>query len=93
MIGTVVSVPTRRRTPAGTPVTLFRLHVEPSPEDPAVSACTVPVVALGEAAEIMEITQSATVCVEGALTERRWKAVGGAQHSRFEILARRVSVL
>jgi len=48
LAGTVASAPERRRTPAGTPVLQFRLLVEPSPHDPAVTGCLVTVVAFGE---------------------------------------------
>lgn len=86
-----MSAPVRRRTPAGTPVVLFRLRVEPSPDDAAVCGCVVAVVALGE--RVAELTQGATVEVDGALTERHWKGTGGIRQSHFEILARSVSVL
>jgi primosomal replication protein N len=92
-VGTVASSPSRRRTPAGTPVVFFRLRVEPSPEDPAVCGCLVPVVALGETAGAATVAEGVAVAVEGALTERRWRGAGGVGRSRFEILARSVRVL
>lgn len=81
----------RRRTPAGTPVVLFRLRVEPSPDDPAVRGYVVPVAALGE--RVAELAEGDRVEVDGALTERRWKGSGGIRQSHFEILARSVTVL
>lgn len=87
----MASSPLRRRTPGGTPVVLFRLRVEPSPDDPAVGGCVVAVAALGE--RVADLAEGDTVEVEGALTERRWKGAGGVRQSHFEVLARAVSVL
>jgi primosomal replication protein N len=92
-VGTVASAPARRNTPAGTPVLLFRLRVEPSPEDPAVSGCLIPVVAFGEGATIARLAEGLTVEVTGSLTERRWRGAGDVRQSRYEILARSVRVL
>jgi len=89
----VASAPARRRTPAGTPLVLFRLRVEPSPHDPAVSGCLVPVVALGEQASAARVVEGVAVEVHGSLTERRWRGAGDVRQSRFEILARSVRVL
>jgi primosomal replication protein N len=93
LAGTVASAPERRCTPAGTPVLQFRLQVEPSPHDPAVSGCLVTVVALGEGAISPELVQGSAVEIVGSLTERRWRGPGAALQSRFEILARSVRVL
>jgi hypothetical protein len=68
------------------------LRVESSPEDPAVSGCSVPVVLLGDAAQ-GGLEEGALIEIEGSLTERRWKTAAGARQSHFEILARRVRVL
>ena len=92
-MGQVASTPTRRRTPAGSAVVTFRLRVEPSPADPAVSGCVVPVVVLGEGAIVAALEEGNVVEVEGSLTERRWKNAAGARQSHFEILARNVRVL
>ena len=92
-MGSVASSPTRRRTPAGSAVVLFRLRVEPSPTDPAVSGCVVPVVLLGGAGPEDGLAEGDAVEVEGSLTERRWKNAAGARQSHFEILARKVRVL
>ena len=92
-MGTVASAPSRRRTPAGTPVVFFRLRVEPSPDDPAVSGCLVPVVALGDKASATDVAEGVPVEVEGSLTERRWRGAGDVRQSRFEILARSLRVL
>jgi single-stranded DNA-binding protein len=83
----------RRRTPAGSAVVTFRLRVEPSPADPAVSGCVVPVVVLGGNASESALDEGDVVEIEGSLTERRWKSAGGVRQSHFEILARRVRVL
>ncbi len=93
LVGTVASVPERRRTPAGTPVVSFRLRVEADPENPADPGCLVPVVWLGDVAARSEMGEGRAVEVTGALTERRWKGAGGVRQSRFEVLARTVRVL
>jgi hypothetical protein len=54
----------------------FRLQVEPSPHDPAVSGCLVTVVALGEGAVSPELVQGSAVEIVGSLTERRWRELG-----------------
>ena len=64
----------------------------PSPDEPAVSGCVMPVVVFGEHT-VAEVTEGREVEVEGALTERRWRGAGGSRQSRFEILARTVRVL
>jgi primosomal replication protein N len=93
LAGTVASVPERRRTPAGTPVLQFRLQVEPSPHDPAVTGCLVTVVAFGEGAAAPPVVEGSAVEIVGSLTERRWRGPGAVRQSRFEILARTVRVL
>ena len=93
LAGTVASVPERRRTPAGTPVLQFRLQVEPSPHDPAVTGCLVTVVALGAGAAAPPVVEGSVVEIVGSLTERRWRGPGAVRQSRFEILARTVRVL
>ncbi|MGH7857799.1 MAG: single-stranded DNA-binding protein [Candidatus Binatia bacterium] len=86
LTGTVVAPPERRVTPAGTPVLSFRLRVEADPENPAVAACEIPVVVLGERDETRNLAAGGEVLVEGALTERRWKR-GGTAQSRYEVVA------
>ena len=71
----------------------FRLRVAPSPTDPAVAGCVVPVVVLGAGADQAAFDDGSVVEIEGALTERRWKTAGGARQSHFEILARKLTVL
>jgi single-stranded DNA-binding protein len=93
LTGTIASAPERRRTPAGTAVVFFRLRVEPSPDDPAVAGCLVPVVCLGNEAVHGELGEGREAVVEGSLTERRWRGAGGSARSRFEILARIVRVM
>jgi len=93
LAGTVASVPERRRTPAGTPVLQFRLLVDPSPHDPAVTGCLVTVVAFGEDAAAPPVAEGSVVEIVGSLTERRWRGPGAVRQSRFEILARTVRVL
>jgi len=88
-----VAAPERRRTPAGTPVAVFRLRVPASPDEAAVSGCVIPVVAFGEHAALVEVEEGREVEVEGSLTERRWRGPGGVRQSRFEILARTVRLL
>ena len=71
----------------------FRLRVEPSPSDPAVSGCMVPVAVLGEGTGETPISEGDVVEIDGSLTERRWKTASGARQSHFEILARSLRVL
>ncbi len=71
----------------------FRLRVAPSPVDPAVSGCVVPVVVLGGGATEPSIGEGDVVEIEGSLTERRWKTAAGARQSHFEVLARTIRVL
>jgi primosomal replication protein N len=93
LVGTVVSVPARRRTPAGSAVVSFGLRVEPSPTDPAIAGCRVPVVVLGTAADGTTVAEGDVVEIQGALTERRWKTAGGSRQRHYEILAHKLRVL
>jgi hypothetical protein len=71
----------------------FRLQVEPSPRDPAVTGCLVTIVALGEGAAASPVVEGSVVEIVGSLTERRWRGPGAVRQSRFEILASTVRVL
>ena len=71
----------------------FRLRIDPSPDDPAIAGCLVPVVCFGEGAVVGALDEGREAVIEGSLTERRWKETGGAARSRFEILARTVRVM
>jgi len=68
------------------------LRVPPSPSDPAVSGCLLPVVVLGDTA-VTGVAEGSEVEVEGSLAERRWRGPGGVQQSRYEILARVIRVM
>ena len=88
----MASAPKRRRTPAGTAVLEFRLHVAASPSDAAVPECTIAVVVLGDESA-SGLAEGSEVQVEGALAERRWNGPGGVRQSRFEVLARVIRVM
>ncbi|MGH7819579.1 MAG: single-stranded DNA-binding protein [Candidatus Binatia bacterium] len=92
LAGTVIAAPERRVTPAGTPVLSFRLRVEADPANPAVAACEIPVVLVGERDETRALAAGGAVLVEGSLTERRWRR-GGAARSRYEVVAAMVRLM
>ncbi len=103
LVGNLTKDPEVRYTPAGTPVTNFRIavnHVYKQTNSAGSSevkkdAMFIDIVTFGKQAETcgQYLSKGGSVLVEGRLQERRWETEDGQQRSKYEVAAQSVRFL
>ena len=98
LVGNLTKDPEVRYTPAGTPVTNFRIavnHVYKQNNEVKKDTMFIDIVTFGKQAETcgQYLSKGGSVLVEGRLQERRWETEDGQQRSKYEVVAQSVRFL